>query len=167
MARLIEPDIVIAATGYRTGLEPMVGKLGVLDGKGVPLFNGGDSDPKLPGLWFTGMRPSIRGCFANAGIQAKAIARRIPVPESQPVNLADSSAGGIGGGSGFLTSGRFRLQPAETDGFHQHLLVDHAGIVQGEQGQGDFARLGRIGVRFALAGRLRQRRAAAWRCRQA
>ncbi|MES0198945.1 NAD(P)/FAD-dependent oxidoreductase [Mesorhizobium sp. M0011] len=74
---LIYPDIVIAATGYRTGLEPMVGKLGVLDAKGVPLFNGGQADPKLPGLWFTGMRPSIRGCFANAGILAKAIAKRI------------------------------------------------------------------------------------------
>ncbi|KQU92073.1 dimethylaniline monooxygenase [Mesorhizobium sp. Root695] len=74
---LIDPDIVIAATGYRTGLEPMVGKLGVLDSKGVPLFNGGQAVPKLPGLWFTGMRPSIRGCFANAGILAKAIAKRI------------------------------------------------------------------------------------------
>lgn len=74
---LIHPDIVIAATGYRTGLEPMVGRLGVLDKKGVPLFNGGQADPKLPGLWFTGMRPSIRGCFANAGIMAKAITKRI------------------------------------------------------------------------------------------
>lgn len=74
---LIGPDIVIAATGYRTGLESMVGNLGVLDNKGVPLFNGGEADPKLPGLWFTGMRPSIRGCFANAAILAKAIARRI------------------------------------------------------------------------------------------
>ena len=74
---LVAPDIVIAATGYRTGLEPMVGKLGVLDGKAFPLFNGGESDPKLPGLWFTGMRPSIRGCFANSVIMAKAIAKRI------------------------------------------------------------------------------------------
>ncbi len=73
----IEPDIVIAATGYRTGLETMVGKLGVLDEKGVPLFNGADADPRLPGLWFTGMRPSIRGCFANARIQAQAIAAKI------------------------------------------------------------------------------------------
>lgn len=73
----IRPDIVIAATGYRTGLEAMLGKLGVLDEKGVPLFNGADQDPKLPGLWFTGMRPSIRGCFANARIQAKAIATKI------------------------------------------------------------------------------------------
>ncbi|CAN7651110.1 flavin-containing monooxygenase [Mesorhizobium sp. LjNodule214] len=73
----IAPDIVIAATGYRTGLETMVGKLRVLDGKGVPLFNGSDSDPKLPGIWFTGMRPSIRGCFSNARIQGDALARKI------------------------------------------------------------------------------------------
>ncbi|WP_245316348.1 NAD(P)-binding domain-containing protein [Mesorhizobium wenxiniae] len=73
----IAPEIVIAATGYRTGLQRMVGKLGILDGKGVPLFNGGEADPKLPGLWFTGMRPSIRGCFANARIQANAITQQI------------------------------------------------------------------------------------------
>lgn len=73
----IMPDVVIAATGYRTGLETMAGRLGVLDVKGVPLFNGAASDPRLPGLWFTGMRPSIRGCFANARIQGAAIARRI------------------------------------------------------------------------------------------
>lgn len=73
----IAPDVVIAATGYRTGLETMLGRLGVLDAKGVPLFNGAASDPKLPGLWFTGMRPSIRGCFSNAIIQGAAIARKI------------------------------------------------------------------------------------------
>lgn len=73
----IAPDVVIAATGYRTGLETMLGGLGVLDAKGVPLFNGAANDPKLPGLWFTGMRPSIRGCFANAIIQGAAIARKI------------------------------------------------------------------------------------------
>ncbi|MER8438060.1 hypothetical protein [Mesorhizobium sp. M1393] len=55
----------------------MVGKLGVLDAKGVPLFHGGETAPKLPGLWFTGMRPSIRGCFANARIQAKAVSQQI------------------------------------------------------------------------------------------
>jgi hypothetical protein len=55
----------------------MLGGLGVLDAKGVPLFNGPANDPKLPGLWFTGMRPSIRGCFRNAVIQAQAIAKAI------------------------------------------------------------------------------------------
>jgi hypothetical protein len=41
------------------------------------VYTGGKHDPKLPGLWFTGMRPSIRGCFANAQIQALAIAKEM------------------------------------------------------------------------------------------
>lgn len=75
--RTLTPDVVIAATGYRTGLEPMLGHLGVLDERGKPRFNGGDGEPRLPGLWFTGMRPDIRGCFWNAIDKAEAIARRI------------------------------------------------------------------------------------------
>lgn len=73
----LAPDVVIAATGYRTGLEPMVGHLEVLDAHGKPLFNGGASDPRHPGLWFSGMRPDIRGCFRHAIDQANAIAGRI------------------------------------------------------------------------------------------
>ena len=33
----LRPDVVIAATGYRRGLEPLVGHLGLLDGAGRPL----------------------------------------------------------------------------------------------------------------------------------
>jgi cation diffusion facilitator CzcD-associated flavoprotein CzcO len=75
--RVLEPDVVIAATGYRAGLEGLVGHLGVLDEKGRPLFNGGDFDPRYPGLWFTGMRADLRGCFVNALEKANAIAARI------------------------------------------------------------------------------------------
>ncbi|MEQ1951201.1 NAD(P)/FAD-dependent oxidoreductase [Mesorhizobium sp. CN2-181] len=75
--RSVEPDVVIAATGYRTGLEAMVGHLGVLDGRGRPRFNGGQNDPNLPGLWFTGMRADLRGCFMNAIDKAEAITKRI------------------------------------------------------------------------------------------
>jgi cation diffusion facilitator CzcD-associated flavoprotein CzcO len=80
--RRIAPDVVIAATGYRTGLEPILGHLGVLDAAGKPLFNGDAQDPRWPGLWFAGMRPSVIGCIANANRQAKAIAsvvRRMPL----------------------------------------------------------------------------------------
>jgi cation diffusion facilitator CzcD-associated flavoprotein CzcO len=73
----VRPDIVIAATGYRTGLGQMLGTLPVLDSKGVPLFNGPQSDPKFPGLWLAGMRPSVRGYFANSCIQAKEMASAI------------------------------------------------------------------------------------------
>jgi cation diffusion facilitator CzcD-associated flavoprotein CzcO len=74
--RMIRPDVVIAATGYRTGLEPVVGPLGVLDGKGVPLANGGTPTSER-GLWFVGMRPSLTSYFHSAGLQARSIARQI------------------------------------------------------------------------------------------
>jgi cation diffusion facilitator CzcD-associated flavoprotein CzcO len=51
----IEPDAVIAATGYRTGLDPLVGHLGVLDERGVPRVRPGEE--AAPGLRFVGFRP--------------------------------------------------------------------------------------------------------------
>ena len=38
--RRLVPDAVICATGYRTGLDPLVGHLGVLDARGAPRVNG-------------------------------------------------------------------------------------------------------------------------------
>ena len=49
---VIEPDVVIAATGYRRGLEPMVGHLGVLDDEGVPRAFAAQA--AAPGLRFVG-----------------------------------------------------------------------------------------------------------------
>lgn len=72
----IRPDVVIAATGYRTGLENMAGGLGVLDANGVPKATGAEPSGQ-PGLWFIGMRPSLVSNFHAAGVQAAAIARRI------------------------------------------------------------------------------------------
>lgn len=72
----VAADIVIAATGYRTGLDKMLHGLGVVDGKGTPKIHGAEpSNP--PGLWFISMQPSIVGHFYAAGQEAKAIAARI------------------------------------------------------------------------------------------
>ena len=68
------PDVVIAATGYRTGLEPLLGHLGVLDGNGRPHHPMGERDPKRPGLWFAGFKPIYTGFFDAAGIAASRIA---------------------------------------------------------------------------------------------
>ena len=71
----LEPDAVIAATGYRTGLEPVVGHLGVLDDRGVPQPPNGDE--AAPGLRFIGFlpRPAHIGLIAReATYAAEAIA---------------------------------------------------------------------------------------------
>jgi hypothetical protein len=71
--RRIKPDDVIAATGYRTRLEPMVGHLGVLDEHGAPLVTSGEA---APGLRFVGYipRPAQLGLM---GGEARAAARGI------------------------------------------------------------------------------------------
>jgi putative flavoprotein involved in K+ transport len=71
----IQPDAVIAATGYRRGLEPLVGHLGVIDGDGKPLVGGGNEHPSAPGLFFNGYRSDLSGQLRLMRPDARAIAR--------------------------------------------------------------------------------------------
>jgi hypothetical protein len=75
--RRLQPDVVIAATGYGPGLEGMIGHLDVLDGKGIPRRNGAEAETDLPGLWFLGIRPRVFGNFHAAVRESRALSRRI------------------------------------------------------------------------------------------
>ena len=68
------PDVVICATGYRTGLDPLFARFGVLDDKGEPRRPTGEADAGNPGLWFTGFRSGFTGYFDAATIAARRIA---------------------------------------------------------------------------------------------
>lgn len=70
----IEPDAVIVATGYRRGLEPLVGHLGVLGENGRPLVHGPQTAPQAPGLHFIGYTNPISGMFRELNIDARRIA---------------------------------------------------------------------------------------------
>jgi hypothetical protein len=72
----IEPDALIAATGFRPGLEPLVGHLGVLDERGAPVATSGEA---APGLRFVGyiLRPGQIGLMGReAKLAADDIAER-------------------------------------------------------------------------------------------
>jgi cation diffusion facilitator CzcD-associated flavoprotein CzcO len=74
----IEPNAVICATGYRRALEPLVGHLGVLGGRGMPKVIA--PQPAAPGLRFAGyvVRPGGLGYMGKqARRSAKAIAREL------------------------------------------------------------------------------------------
>jgi cation diffusion facilitator CzcD-associated flavoprotein CzcO len=79
----LQPDIVIAATGYSPGLESLVGHLDALDDRGIPRFQGAEADADLPGLWFLGMRPRLFGTFHAARCDSLALATRIARTASQ------------------------------------------------------------------------------------
>jgi putative flavoprotein involved in K+ transport len=73
----VRPEAVIVATGYRRGLEPLVGSLGVLDTRGKPVVHGRRTHPSAPGLYFTGYTNPITGMFRELGIDARRIAKAV------------------------------------------------------------------------------------------
>jgi putative flavoprotein involved in K+ transport len=75
--RRLRPDAVIAATGYTTGLPPMVGHLGVLDARGRPLPRGARTQAGVPGLRFVGLTNPLKGLLFQINLHARATARAV------------------------------------------------------------------------------------------
>ena len=73
----LRPDAVVVATGYRSGLEPLLGHLGVLGPRGLPIVHGAVPPPGADGLWFTGFTNPISGMLREMRIDAGRIARGI------------------------------------------------------------------------------------------
>ena len=70
----IHPDVVVLATGYRHDLEPLIGHLGVLDGKGHPVERGGATPRGARGMWFNGFTNPISGMLREISVDARRIA---------------------------------------------------------------------------------------------
>ncbi|MFF3765807.1 NAD(P)-binding domain-containing protein [Streptomyces sp. NPDC001922] len=77
----LAPDVVIAATGYRRGLEELVGHLDVLDQRGRPRSHG--RRPPAPGLYFTGYTNPISGMLRELSIDAGRIAHAVRREEAR------------------------------------------------------------------------------------
>jgi putative flavoprotein involved in K+ transport len=73
----IEPEVVIVATGYLRGLEPLVGHLGVLGADGRPSVHGARTHAAAPGLRFIGYTNPVSGMFREIAIDARRIAKAI------------------------------------------------------------------------------------------
>ncbi len=73
----VQPDDVICATGYRPGLEGLVGHLGILNQDGRLSLNGGLTHPDRKGLWFMGLSPRLSGVFHAARHEAKSVTKEI------------------------------------------------------------------------------------------
>jgi putative flavoprotein involved in K+ transport len=84
----IRVGVVIAATGYRTGLERIVGHLGTLDGRGRPTTAPGTSHPSAPGLYFVGLRNPLIGLLNAIRFDAERVARSIAAELAVPPTSA-------------------------------------------------------------------------------
>jgi putative flavoprotein involved in K+ transport len=94
----ITPDAVIAATGFRAGLEPLVGHLDVLGPRGLPKKT--DGEPVLPGLWFVGFVPTLGGQLREGSIAARKVAAALAAELAggmQPVGRVDDDADRVTG----------------------------------------------------------------------
>lgn len=74
--RRIQPDVVVLATGHRTGLAPMTGHLAVLGADERPLVHGAQTLAHAPRLHFIGYRlPG--GQLPDMRFDARSIARKL------------------------------------------------------------------------------------------
>lgn len=87
--RRLRPDAVICGTGFRTGLEGIVGHLDVLDHHGRPYVEGEQTMPGAPGLYFVGMTAVLSGLLHEIGLEARevahAVAARSAVSDPVPI----------------------------------------------------------------------------------
>jgi putative flavoprotein involved in K+ transport len=84
----LRPDTVIAATGFRRGLEPLVAALGVLQPNGRPAVHGPQTHRAAPHLYFIGFSNPISGNLREIGIDARRIARAITSHRSRAAAAA-------------------------------------------------------------------------------
>ncbi|MGW0733083.1 flavin-containing monooxygenase [Streptomyces sp. NPDC002851] len=98
----LTPDAVIAATGYRPALHPLLPDLdGILTPDGYPAVHGARTHPAAPHLYFTGFTNPLNGALHQAGIEARPIAHAIrrdtATPRLPGPRIPDLDAGPLHG----------------------------------------------------------------------
>ncbi|GIF23752.1 monooxygenase [Paractinoplanes tereljensis] len=71
----LQPDAIVAATGYGTGLRDLFDDPALFDETGVPLIHGGP--PARPGLHFMGYDVTLGGMLRQAAIEARRVAKAV------------------------------------------------------------------------------------------
>ena len=80
---IVEPEVIICATGYSRGLEGIVSHLGVLATNGTPSAQAGQASLQNPGLYFIGFRSSPSGQIRLMSRDAALISRAIAALEGK------------------------------------------------------------------------------------
>ena len=75
--RTVQPDAVVAATGFRPDLEGILGDLGVLDGSGMPQVQGADTVSGADGLYFVGIGVELSGQLLQIGREAEELSKSL------------------------------------------------------------------------------------------
>ncbi|MFC7530955.1 flavin-containing monooxygenase [Actinoplanes sp. GCM10030250] len=71
----IQPDVIVAATGYGTGLPALFEDPSLFDETGVPRIHGGAA--ARPGLFFVGYDVTLGGMLRQAALESRRVARAV------------------------------------------------------------------------------------------
>jgi putative flavoprotein involved in K+ transport len=71
------PDAVIAATGYRSGLEDVLGPLGLVDDRGLPTVGAAGDPVRGPGLHSVGISIRLSGLLREIGKDTERLVRSL------------------------------------------------------------------------------------------
>lgn len=74
---VIQPDMVLAATGYRSRVRTLAAELDVFDGKGQLVRGDGGPCPGAPGVAFVGFQPAVTGRLPQMPSQARRAGRTV------------------------------------------------------------------------------------------
>jgi hypothetical protein len=88
----VQPEVLIAATGYSHDLDRLVGHLGVLTETGRPIARRGSTHPAAPRLYFNGYWLPMSGQLPAMRRTTKAITHSIARERSRDASAARSSA---------------------------------------------------------------------------
>lgn len=70
-------DVVIAATGFRPGLDGLLGGLGILDANGLPVVHGAETSPRAPDVHLVGFTNPPTGNLRELARDARRVARAL------------------------------------------------------------------------------------------
>jgi hypothetical protein len=70
------PDAVVAATGYTSGLNPILGPLGLLDAQDLPTI-GSRGGPEAVGLYTVGISIPLSGLLREISLDVRRLVRAI------------------------------------------------------------------------------------------
>lgn len=73
----LAPDVIVAGTGFRTGIASLVNIAGVTDASDIPVVTGATDNPRAPRLYFIGQSNPLSGQLREIGLEAPLIARRV------------------------------------------------------------------------------------------
>jgi putative flavoprotein involved in K+ transport len=80
----LRPEVVVAGTGYRSGLRELIDVPGLIDANDRPVVTGATQHHSAPGLFFIGQSNPLTGQLREIRLEARAIAQ---VLKGRPVTM--------------------------------------------------------------------------------